>query len=165
MSARRERVDPRDEAFVTCPACGSDEPVSASGLLQRGRKKMHCSQCGATWTAHVEDALTAMGTSLVGEPGAVGEEEGSEALKQLGVKLFVGGLGPKADSGALRETLERFGEVRDANVVFDRVTGRSRGFGFVTMVGKSAAAAAIDVLSGDSSTRLGRRLSVREARE
>jgi len=65
----------------------------------------------------------------------------------------------------LRAALEEFGEVRDARVVFDKVTGRSRGFGFVTVVGRSAASAAIDLLSGNSSTALGHRLKVREAIE
>jgi RNA recognition motif-containing protein len=46
-------------------------------------------------------------------------------------KVFVGGLPQTVDKQALQEHFEQFGEVRDAVVMVDRTTGRSRGFGFV----------------------------------
>lgn len=163
--ARRQRIDPRDEAFVTCTSCGSDEITSAESIIRNGTAVVTCTQCRNTWTARADDALTITGAPLVnhegGGAGGNGEME-EEVARNMGVKLFVGGLGPKVDSDALRAALEEFGEVREAKVVYDRVTGRSRGFGFVTVVGKSAASAAMDVLS-DSSTALGRRLKIREA--
>jgi RNA recognition motif-containing protein len=74
----------------------------------------------------------------------------------------VGGLGPKVTTEALSQAFSEFGTVSDASVVFDRVTGRSRGFGFVTMNNSNAADAAISVMN--ESTSLGaRRLSVRPA--
>lgn len=96
-------------------------------------------------------------------PGATSSNVNQQSIdaRNVGVKLYVAGLGAKVDSAALRRVMENYGEVREANVVFDRATGRSRGFGFVTVVGRSAASAAIDDLSG--STALGRRISVREA--
>lgn len=163
--ARRQRVDPSDEAFVTCTSCGSDEITSASNIIRKGTAILTCSQCNTTWTARASDALTTTGTLLVNHDAASENENEEETLKVLGVKLFVGGLSPKVNDAALRAALEEFGEVREARVVYDRVTGRSRGFGFATMVGKSAAAAVMDVLSGDSSTSLGRRLKIREATE
>lgn len=164
--SRRARVDPRDEAFVTCLSCGADEITSAAALLRAGAARVTCGQCGATWTARAGDALTSTGSALVGARGADARSDGDEEPAQrVGVKLFVGGLGPKVGGDALRAAMEEFGEVTEARVVYDRVTGRSRGFGFVTMVGRAAASAAVDVLSGDSSTPLGRRLKIREAIE
>merc|ERR1719313_969194 len=46
-------------------------------------------------------------------------------------KVFVGGLPQTVDKQALQEHFEQYGEVRDAVVMVDRTTGRSRGFGFV----------------------------------
>jgi len=47
-------------------------------------------------------------------------------------KLFVGGLPWATTDEALREAFEEYGNVEEANVVRERDTGRSRGFGFVT---------------------------------
>lgn len=78
------------------------------------------------------------------------------------MKLYVGNLNFRTDENALRETFEAHGEVEEAVVVADRETGRSRGFGFVTMPDDSQANAAIEALNG---TELeGRTLNVNEAR-
>ena len=50
----------------------------------------------------------------------------------MGSKLFVGGLSWDTTDDSLREAFEAFGTVREARVILDRNTGRSRGFGFVT---------------------------------
>ena len=47
-------------------------------------------------------------------------------------KLFIGGLPWAVDDNRLREVFEQFGDITEAKVINDRVTGRSRGFGFVT---------------------------------
>lgn len=165
VAARRARIDQSDEAFVTCVGCGSDQIVSAQSLVREGSSNVQCRECGAKWTAYAVDAMTITGAKLSGGAagGAAGSEKELAAVK--GIKLWVGGLAPKVDSESLRSEMEEFGEVRDASVVYDRNTGRSRGFGFVTIVGESAASAAIDMLSGDSMSRLGRRLTVREAQD
>jgi len=49
-------------------------------------------------------------------------------------KLFVGGLPWATTDEALRKAFEEFGDVEEANIVRERDTGRSRGFGFVTYV-------------------------------
>lgn len=165
IAARRERIDPSDEAFATCTSCGSDEIVSASKLISQRSMTVKCSQCGANFKASVEEALTITGNKLVVPPGS--GEDGDEAediMKKVGFKLYVSGLGPKVDSASLKSAFQEFGEVREATVVYDKVTRRSRGFGFVTVIGQSAASAAVDVLNGDNS-RLGRRLTVREAHD
>lgn len=157
----RGRIDPRDEAFITFPSCGSDTPISARAVTAQGSMPVRCGGCGGRVTARAEDALTITGEPLAGA-ASPREEEGDPGAGV--VDLYIGGLGPKTDSAALKAALEEFGRVTKAKVVHDRATGRSRGFGFASIVGRSAASAATDVLSGGS-TRLGRRVTVREARE
>ncbi|CAM1314011.1 Uncharacterised protein g6411 [Pycnogonum litorale] len=54
-------------------------------------------------------------------------------------KIFVGGLPYHTTDKSLREFFERFGEIEEAVVITDRQSGKSRGYGFVTMVDKDAA--------------------------
>lgn len=77
-------------------------------------------------------------------------------------KLYVGNLSFQATSSDLDELFSEFGEVQSAQVVEDRETGRSRGFGFVEMTGEGDAQAAIDALHDQEFQ--GRRLTVNEAR-
>jgi RNA recognition motif-containing protein len=83
---------------------------------------------------------------------------GSEA----GVRIYVGNLSYSTNEEALRTKFQEFGEVEEAKVISDYDTGRSRGFGFVTMPNDEEANAAIEALNG---TELdGRTLKVNEAR-
>ena len=77
-------------------------------------------------------------------------------------KIFVGNLPFSTTSEALKETFAAYGEVISANVVTDRVSGRSRGFGFVEMH-SAEADAAISALNG--SELEGRPLRVDQANE
>lgn len=63
-------------------------------------------------------------------------------------KLFVGNLPWSVDSEKLREVFSQYGEVKDAHVLSDKFTGRSRGFGFVEFGTDAEAQAAIDALDG-----------------
>uniref|UniRef100_A0A8C4X0K2 RNA binding motif protein 38 n=1 Tax=Eptatretus burgeri TaxID=7764 RepID=A0A8C4X0K2_EPTBU len=54
-------------------------------------------------------------------------------------KIFVGGLPYHTTDGSLRKFFEVFGEIEEAVVITDRQTGKSRGYGFVTMADKVAA--------------------------
>jgi len=75
--------------------------------------------------------------------------------------IYVGNLSYDSTDEALRGLFEQYGEVHSARVITDRVTGRSRGFGFVEME-ESGSEAAIQALNG---TMLdGRALKVNEAR-
>jgi len=58
-------------------------------------------------------------------------------------KIFVGGLPYHTTDDTLRKFFERFGEIEEAVVITDRATGKSRGYGFVTMATKEAAQEAI----------------------
>lgn len=78
----------------------------------------------------------------------------------MGKNLYVGNLSYQTTSDDLREAFEEFGEVTSAQVIMDRETGRSRGFGFVEM--SSGAESAVSALNG---TELhGRTITVNEAR-
>jgi len=75
--------------------------------------------------------------------------------------IYVGNLSPEATEDDLRHAFERFGEVASATIIRDKMTGASKGFGFVEMPNQAEANAAI---SGLSSKRLkGRRIIVDKA--
>ncbi|MEY3027373.1 MAG: hypothetical protein RLZZ238_2270 [Planctomycetota bacterium] len=76
-------------------------------------------------------------------------------------KLFVGNLNYRTTPDGLREIFSAHGEVLDVFIGTDRETGRSRGFGFVTMGSKEAGQAAIEGLNGKDFE--GRALVVNEA--
>lgn len=78
------------------------------------------------------------------------------------MNIYVGNLSYQVDNDELRQTFERFGQVSQANVVMDKVSGRSMGFGFVEMPDKAAAEEAIKQMDG--SELKGRAVRVNEAR-
>ncbi|TGM03786.1 RNA-binding protein [Leptospira barantonii] len=63
-------------------------------------------------------------------------------------KLFVGGLSWSTTDQTLRQVFEAHGAIQEANIVVDRETGRSRGFGFVTFIDSNSAKAALSELNG-----------------
>jgi RNA recognition motif-containing protein len=77
-------------------------------------------------------------------------------------KLYVGNLSFDVDSSALEGIFAAFGTVQSAQVIMDRDTGRSKGFGFVEMGNDQEAQAAIAGLNGKEVG--GRSLTVNEAR-
>lgn len=62
--------------------------------------------------------------------------------------IYVGNLSFDVSDAALQEAFAAFGDVSKASVVTDRMTGRSRGFGFVEMSNDTEGAAAIEGLNG-----------------
>jgi RNA recognition motif-containing protein len=78
------------------------------------------------------------------------------------MKLFVGNLSFDTTEAELEELFAPFGTVADAKVISDQNTGRSRGFGFVTLKNAAEGQAAIKALSGKNVG--GRNLTVNEAR-
>jgi len=80
----------------------------------------------------------------------------------MATKLYVGNLPFQTTSDELKDHFAQAGSVESASVVEDRMTGRSRGFGFVEMATAEEAAAAIEQLNGKDFG--GRNLTVNEAR-
>jgi RNA recognition motif-containing protein len=80
----------------------------------------------------------------------------------MGKKLYVGNLSYDVDSSALQELFSAHGTVESAEVIADRDTGRSKGFGFVQMSSDDEATAAIAALNGQQHG--GRALTVNEAK-
>ena len=80
----------------------------------------------------------------------------------MGKKLYVGNLSYEVTNAKLEELFTPFGAVRSAQVILDRDTGRSKGFGFVEMSDDNAARAAISALNDKEQD--GRRLAVNEAK-
>ena len=79
------------------------------------------------------------------------------------MRIFVGNLSWTTTEDELSRLFEPYGEVERAQIITDRETGRSRGFGFVEIPDATEAQAAIDGLHGTSQG--GRLLTVNEARQ
>ena len=80
----------------------------------------------------------------------------------MGRKLYVGNLGYGVTDGDLEKMFAAHGTVESAQVIMDRDTGRSKGFGFVEMKTEQEAQAAIQALNGQDAG--GRALTVNEAK-
>jgi cold-inducible RNA-binding protein len=80
----------------------------------------------------------------------------------VGKKLYVGNLTYRVSSSDLEQLFSQYGSVESAEVIADRDTGRSKGFGFVEMSNDTEARSAIDALNDQEHD--GRRLTVNEAR-
>jgi RNA recognition motif-containing protein len=78
------------------------------------------------------------------------------------MNIYVGNLSYSVTSDDLRKAFEPFGDVSSANVVTDKFTGQSKGFGFVEMSNKAHGDAAIKALDGKDLK--GRAIRVNEAR-
>ncbi len=80
----------------------------------------------------------------------------------MGKKLYVGNLGYEVSDNDLVKMFEAHGTVESAQIIMDRDTGRSKGFGFVEMKTDQEAQAAIAALNGKDAD--GRALTVNEAK-
>ena len=80
----------------------------------------------------------------------------------MGKKLYVGNLSYDVDSTALEQMFAAHGTVESAQIISDRDTGRSKGFGFVEMSSEAEAQAAIAAMNGTDQG--GRAITVNEAK-
>ena len=80
----------------------------------------------------------------------------------MGNKLYVGNLSYEVDNATLNDMFKPHGTVVSAEVIMDRDTGRSKGFGFVEMSSDAEAKAAMSALDGKENN--GRQLKVNEAK-
>ena len=77
-------------------------------------------------------------------------------------KLYVGNLSFSTTQDSLRSAFEQFGTVTDATIILDKMSGRSKGFGFVEFEDDDAADRAVEAMH--DSELDGRKLTVNEAR-
>jgi len=84
----------------------------------------------------------------------------TEELEKL--KLYIGSLSYDSTEDSLREAFEKAGTVKSASIIMDRMTGRSKGFGFVEMGSEEEAKKAIEMWDGKELD--GRAIRVSEAR-
>ena len=80
----------------------------------------------------------------------------------MATKLYVGGLPYSTQEDALRELFAQAGGVTSATIIMDKMSGRSKGFGFVEMSTEEEAQKAVSMLNGQEFE--GRKLTVNEAR-
>src|ERR1700740_2834061 len=78
------------------------------------------------------------------------------------MKLYVGNLAFETTENDLQDLFEKHGTVNEVHLMMDRMTGRSRGFAFVTMNDNTQASAALSALNGPALNS--RALTVNEAR-
>ncbi|CAA3007483.1 glycine-rich RNA-binding 4, mitochondrial [Olea europaea subsp. europaea] len=72
----------------------------------------------------------------------------SNSLPPPNSKLFVGGLSWSVDEKSLRDAFSSFGEVTEVRIMYDKESGRSRGFGFVNFLKEDEATCAKDAMDG-----------------
>jgi cold-inducible RNA-binding protein len=90
------------------------------------------------------------------------KHSGSKFISSMSTKLYVGNLSFDITENDLRDMMAQHGPVNEVSVIMDKVTGRARGFAFVTMNTQEGATAAIAALNGKEFQ--GRALTVNEAR-
>jgi len=96
-------------------------------------------------------------SALSSARGAFFERSGTMAIS-----IYVGNLSFDVNEDQLQELFEGYGRVESAKIIIDRITGRSRGFGFVEMPEREQAMRAIDELN--TKDFFGRSLRVNEAK-
>jgi RNA recognition motif-containing protein len=79
------------------------------------------------------------------------------------MKLFVAGLTGDFDEADLKEMFELYGEVKSSQIIIDRATGKSKGFGFVDMLNEAEAKEAMQLLDGVA--MMGKKIAVKQAEE
>ncbi len=77
-------------------------------------------------------------------------------------KLFVGGISYETTEDTLKETFAKAGTVESATVIIDKISGRSKGFGFVEMSSEEEAQKAVEMFNGKELD--GKNITVNEAR-
>ncbi|CAN6924783.1 unnamed protein product [Brassica oleracea var. botrytis] len=70
------------------------------------------------------------------------------SLRYMSTKLFVGGLSRGTDDHSLKDAFSTFNGVTEAKVMTNKVTGRSRGYGFVNFISEDSAKSAISAMDG-----------------
>jgi RNA recognition motif-containing protein len=87
---------------------------------------------------------------------------GTDKTKETSLNIYVGNLSFTTNETDLKEAFQAFGEVTSCNIIKDKFSGESRGFGFVEMPNKDEAEKAMSMLNGKDLK--GRTLKINEAK-
>ncbi|KAH0720708.1 hypothetical protein KY285_005579 [Solanum tuberosum] len=140
LSSLKPNSAPTSFSFFSLPSSSLNLSLSSS-TPSSSIKPFESSSFGSRFVRNV--ALTEF-DQLEDDVGEVEEEPNFSP----DLKLFVGNLPFSVDSAALAELFERAGNVEMVEVIYDKLTGRSRGFGFVTMSSKAEVEAAEQQFNG-----------------
>ena|SRR5688572_4090712 len=102
------------------------------------------------------------GNSFLKRPASDSVISNPNPISTMSTKLFVGNLSFNTTENELQDLFAAYGPVQQVDMIMDRMTGRPRGFGFVTMENQEDAQKAIAALNGKNLD--GRDLTVNEAR-
>ena len=158
---------------VACPECDykgfrvlSDGYGSGYELPDNGPSNMNNS--GKRWSREMEEVFNSgNGRSILlaadhrNDGRKVSLSRGSNSGGSKFNKIFIGGLSQDVEESDLKELFSKYGELASVSVIKDAETGRSRGFGFVEMIKRDEANAAISALHQTSIK--GKSVSVRDA--
>ncbi|KAH0723020.1 hypothetical protein KY290_005688 [Solanum tuberosum] len=140
LSSLKPNSAPTSFSFFSLPSSSLNLSLSSS-TPSSSIKPFESSSFGSRFVRNV--ALSEF-DQLEDDVGEVEEEPNFSP----DLKLFVGNLPFSVDSAALAELFERAGNVEMVEVIYDKLTGRSRGFGFVTMSSKAEVEAAEQQFNG-----------------
>ena len=144
---------PQREMFpAKCTLCGNQTKVPFKPTPGKPLRCRDCMEKVESGKASKED---------LAKEREIMSKARSKAQKEMGTKLFVGGISYDASEEDLRDTFSVHGELKDVHLAMDRETKKPRGFGFVTFSDKKEAEAAIKALN--KSDFKGRRISVEES--
>jgi predicted Zn finger-like uncharacterized protein len=161
---------PYPETFVRCGKCQTNFAIAPSDLggpKSKGRR-LTCSVCDHTWFQSKERIMTIReGFEMSPLPEeeleriALNIREGKKPSFVGAMKLYVGNIAFESSEDDLMEIFSTVGDVGEVSLVRDEITGRIRGFGFVTMRTKEGGLKAIEELNGVAIN--GRSMAVRES--
>jgi RNA recognition motif-containing protein len=101
--------------------------------------------CGNLLPPFLRRAVATLGR----RPGKDADDEGQESRGQVeGVEIYVGNLAYSVTKTDLEQAFGKFGKIGEIRLIRNRITGKSRGYGFVVMPERRAATAAVKALNG-----------------
>ncbi|XP_066387867.1 RNA-binding protein CP29B, chloroplastic-like [Miscanthus floridulus] len=127
----------------------SAKPTTAApsaAAFPSGLPQLHALSAAAAGFRPLEPVRAAAAAAVTEELEAEGQPGGEEFSENL--RVFVGNLPFSVDSAQLAGLFEQAGSVEMVEVIYDKLTGRSRGFGFVTMSSVEEVEAAVEQFNG-----------------
>eukprot|EP00565_Helicotheca_tamesis_P003409 CAMPEP_0185732060 /NCGR_PEP_ID=MMETSP1171-20130828/14829_1 /TAXON_ID=374046 /ORGANISM="Helicotheca tamensis, Strain CCMP826" /LENGTH=220 /DNA_ID=CAMNT_0028401451 /DNA_START=98 /DNA_END=760 /DNA_ORIENTATION=- len=154
--------------YVRCGRCSTSFALQSEDLGDRGKgRRVQCTVCGHSWYQardklfDIREGFELVKLPQIDQDRITRNVAADRDPRFVGdAKLYVGNLDFRATEEDLFEEFSKIGEVGDVTIVTDNETGRSKGFGFVTMFTKESGEKALEQLDGVEF--FGRNLNVRE---